>query len=226
MPPPEDAGRPWPVLIVEDHELLSGTLALALRQRGLEVGTLNGPAAEAVIEAARQRAPALVLLDLDLGPVLGDGVDLVRPLVEAGARVVIMSGDGDRARLGSCVEAGASGVVSKASTFDDLIAAVERTARGEQLLTEEERQSLLAELRSRRRSDDERLGPFAPLTPREQAVLAGLMAGEPAEVIAQSAYVSVATVRSQIRGILRKLGVTSQLAAVALARDAGWTPPS
>jgi DNA-binding NarL/FixJ family response regulator len=225
MPPPEDDGHPWPVFVVEDHELLSETLALALRQRGLEVETLNGPAPQAVVEAVRKRAPALVLLDLDLGPVLGDGVDLVRPLVAAGARVVIMSGDGDQARLGSCVEAGATGVVSKVSKFDDLIAAVERTAQGQQLLTEEERQTLLSELRSRRRSDDQRLAPFARLTRREQAVLAGLMAGEPAELIAGNAYVSVATVRSQIRGILLKLGVSSQLAAVALARDAGWSPP-
>jgi DNA-binding CsgD family transcriptional regulator len=37
--------------------------------------------------------------------------------------------------------------------------------------------------------------------------------------------VSLATVRTQIRGILNKLGVTSQLAAVALARRAGWPEP-
>jgi two-component system nitrate/nitrite response regulator NarL len=198
---------------------------LALRQRGLEVDAVSGPSAEAVVESARRRAPVLVLLDLDLGPVLGNGVDLVRPLVDAGARVVIVSGVTDRARLGSCVEAGASGVVSKASTFDDLIAAVERTAQGGQLLSDTERQSLLADLRGRRRSDAERLGPFARLTPREQAVLAGLLAGESAESIADRSYVSLATVRSQIRGILLKLDVNSQLAAVALARDAGWTAP-
>jgi hypothetical protein len=33
------------------------------------------------------------------------------------------------------------------------------------------------------------------------------------------------TVRSQIRAILTKLGVTSQLAAVALAYQSGWSGP-
>ena len=34
--------------------------------------------------------------------------------------------------------------------------------------------------------------------------------------------VSVATVRTQVRGILTKLGVNSQLAAVALAHKLDW----
>jgi DNA-binding CsgD family transcriptional regulator len=34
--------------------------------------------------------------------------------------------------------------------------------------------------------------------------------------------VSISTVRSQIKSILQKLGVNSQLAAVAMARQAGW----
>lgn len=40
--------------------------------------------------------------------------------------------------------------------------------------------------------------------------------------IASDAVVSVATVRSQVRGVLTKLGVSSQLQAVARARRAGW----
>lgn len=213
------------LLILEDHELLSGTLALALRQRGLHVEAMNGPSREAVLERVAALAPVLVLLDLDLGPALGNGVELVGPLVEAGARVVIMSGDTSRPRLGACVEAGASGIVPKASRFDELVEAVQRSAEGRDLLPEGERQSLLAELRESRRASHQRLAPFHSLTPREQAVLARLMAGESAEAIAEHSYVSLATVRSQIRAILMKLGVNSQLAAVALARDAGWRPP-
>ena len=226
VPGPEEGGAPYRLLIVEDHELLSGTLALVLRQRGLEVDTINGPTAESVVGRARVLAPVLVLLDLDLGPALGNGVDLVRPLVEAGARVVIMSGVSDPARLGSCVEAGASGIVSKAAAFDHLVEAVHRGAEGGELLRDDERHRLLAALRTSRRADRERLAPFTSLTPREQAVLAGLLAGESAEAIAERSYVSLATVRTQIRGILLKLGVNSQLAAVALAREAGWSPPS
>ncbi len=64
------------------------------------------------------------------------------------------------------------------------------------------------------------------LTPREQEVLRDLMDGRSAEAIARASYVSLATVRSQIRAVLQKLAVNSQLAAVAKARQAGWRPTS
>ena len=54
-------------------------------------------------------------------------------------------------------------------------------------------------------------------------MLSALLEGTSAAGIATSSFVSEATVRSQIRGVLTKLGVTSQLAAVALARRVGWS---
>jgi DNA-binding NarL/FixJ family response regulator len=49
------------------------------------------------------------------------------------------------------------------------------------------------------------------------------MRGESVTEISREAYVSVPTVRSQIRSILVKLGVSSQLAAVVLAYRSGWS---
>ncbi len=63
---------------------------------------------------------------------------------------------------------------------------------------------------------------FEQLTPREAEVLRHLAAGLPAAAIASSSHVSEATVRTQIRAVLSKLGVQSQLQAVAVARRAGW----
>lgn len=223
-PAPETASGPTRLLIVEDHELLSATLALALRQLGLEVETSHGPTPEDVVELAGNLAPVLVLLDLELGDGLGSGLDLVRPLTAAGAKVVIMSGVTDRARLAACLEAGATGIVSKTTGFDDLVEAVRRLAEGEAILSENDRQELLADLRAKRSADKQRLAPFEALTSREKAVLAGLVAGESAEEIAARSYVSLSTVRTQIRSILLKLRVKSQLTAVALAREAGWPP--
>ena len=210
------------VLLVEDHELLAGTLAMALRHQGLEVHAAAGPSPAAVVDLARSLSPVLVLLDLDLGSTLGNGLDLIRPLTEAGARVVMVTGVADRARLGACLEAGAVGVVSKATEFSVLIDTVHRAVQGAPLMREDERQALLDSACARRRADHDRLAPFDALTPKEQAVLVHLLAGESAETIADRSYVSMATVRSHIRAILLKLGVNSQLAAVALARNAGW----
>jgi len=59
------------------------------------------------------------------------------------------------------------------------------------------------------------------LTSSERRVLYYLTTGESAHDIAEDLVVSLATVRSHIRSILRKLGVRSQLAAVAMANSRG-----
>ena len=212
-----------PLLIVDGAELLAGTLAMALRQQGLEAFTAPGSSAQAVVDLAESLAPVLVLLDLDLLPTLGDGLHLISPLIAVGGRVVVVTGVTDRARLGASLEAGAIGLFSKACGFEQLLQTVRRAAEGGPLLSDEERKGLLDELRRRQREERERLAPFEALSPRERAVLAALVAGEAAGTIADRSCVSLATVRSQIRAVLRKLGVTSQRAAASLARDAGWS---
>ncbi len=57
------------------------------------------------------------------------------------------------------------------------------------------------------------------LTASERRVLFYLTTGRSAQDIAEDSVVSVTTVRSHIRSILRKLGVRSQLAAVAIANS-------
>ena len=60
------------------------------------------------------------------------------------------------------------------------------------------------------------------VTPRERDVLALIVDGRPAAEIARRAAVALPTVRAQVRSILQKLEVNSQMAAAAMARSAGW----
>jgi DNA-binding NarL/FixJ family response regulator len=85
-----------------------------------------------------------------------------------------------------------------------------------------ERHRLLAELRAWRARDRAEHEPYLRLSPRERDVLRALAQGGSVADIAQRAFVSVATVRTQVRAILQKLGVSSQLEAVALAHRLGW----
>lgn len=213
------------VLIVEDHGLLAESLLYALRAEGLEAETVVPTTAEQILKTAVDVQPTIVLLDLELGGEIGDSVPLIAPLNETGTQVVMVTGVTERARLGQCLEAGAIGVINKASPFDVLVESVREVAELGNLISANQRDELLSELRRQRTFDRERLAPFERLTAREQQVLAGLMEGKAAEVIANESFVSLATVRSQIRSVLLKLDVNSQLAAVALARQNGWTPP-
>jgi DNA-binding NarL/FixJ family response regulator len=70
---------------------------------------------------------------------------------------------------------------------------------------------------------DVRLPPrfkaLVALTTSERRVLFYLTEGWAAQDIAEELVVSLTTVRSHIRSVLRKLGVRSQLAAVAIANS-------
>jgi two-component system nitrate/nitrite response regulator NarL len=214
------------VLIVEDHALLAQTLVIALSAEGCRarVAELISPAM--LLREVNSLRPDVVLLDLNLGA-LGDGVALVAPLTQLGARVLVVSGTTDRLRLAESVELGAVGFLSKQAPFEQLLSTVLDVVAQRPVLSTARRCELMAELRSARAARSKSLAPFNTLTPRERAVLAGLAQGQRAENIAAVAVVSEATVRSQIRSVLAKLGVNSQLEAVALVWKVGWlhTPP-
>jgi DNA-binding NarL/FixJ family response regulator len=120
------------------------------------------------------------------------------------------------------VEAGASAVVTEDSPFDELFDLLVRVNNGEQVIGVSIREGLLTHLREHRQRKSDRSAAFASLTPREAHVLRELCIGATPEEVAKASYVSVNTIRSQIRGILAKLGLNTFVAAVALAYRSGW----
>jgi DNA-binding NarL/FixJ family response regulator len=209
------------LLLVDDHRLLVETLQMSLSAAGFAVSVAPcGSFAEVLAEAAAVR-PTLVVLDLDLQGA-GFGYDLIGPLRELGAEVLVLTGTTDRIELARCLEAGALGVSSKTAGFASVLDEVRRTAAGETVTPVTIRTQLLADLAAHRRAADKRRAPFETLSGRERDVLRLICEGHQAAAIAQASFVSLATVRTQIRSILMKLDVTSQVAAVALARQNGW----
>ncbi len=213
-------------LIVDDHALIAQGVALALEGESVDTRVTMGPRHDDVLRAAEEHRPDVVLLDLQLEGEIGSAVPLIAPLAELGAKVLVVTGVTDRPDLAECIEAGADGIASKSEPFESLVATLLKIGRGEAVMSKHEQYALLDELHEHRRDERRRFEPFERLTPRERQVLSRLVAGLQAEAIAHESYVSIATIRSQIRSILQKLGVSSQLQAVAVARDAGWADTS
>jgi two-component system nitrate/nitrite response regulator NarL len=210
------------VAIVEDHLLLAQSVGLALRAEGLEVVTADLTGERQLYDSLAPDADLLVLLDLDLGEPIVDGTNLIGPLRARGAQVLVVTGTTDRLRIAAALEAGALGFVGKHQPFDELLETLLRAVRGENVIGVCERHELLGALRMHRQDNQRRLAPFHQLTPKESLVLDELTQGKSVDSIAGEWVVSEATVRTQVRGVLTKLDVRSQLAAVAKARAAGW----
>lgn len=214
---------PAGVAIFEDHVLIAETLALSLRRRGVNADVVTGAAIACVPANPSPFADQLVLLDLDLGE--ADGSDLIGPLTDAGARVVVLSGVDDPVRLGEALERGAEGVLRKSQPAELTIQTVLNCMAGQLAMAPIVREELLHDLETRRTSKSHELDPFEQLTASEADVLGSLMEGLAAADIAERRGVSVKTVHTQVGAVLSKLGVHSQLAAVALAGQSGWQPP-
>jgi two-component system, NarL family, nitrate/nitrite response regulator NarL len=209
------------VLIVDDHALIAQGLTFALRAEGFEVHVCHEPDPELVLALAKVHRPALALVDLQFTDGAYDGLTLIEPLATT-TTVLVLTGVGDPAVLGACLDAGAVGVVSKAVAFDDLLERIRAVLQGESTHSLREREELLAAHREHRDAEARRLAVFDSLSPRESEVLDYLANGYSAEAIAKQAFVSLPTVRTHIQAILRKLDVNSQIAAVARAHESGW----
>lgn len=210
------------VLVVEGQGLLPRSLALAIAAEGVHVTLAQAETPAALLETAAAAAADVLLLDLDTCE-LGSIAALVPALAEHGTAVVLLMSPSSRLQAAECVAAGAAGAIGKECSLDELLRALHEVRRSGALRLHGQREELLPVLREESVAAGA-LAPFARLTPAERAILAGLMEGKATSELATERCVTVETVRTQIKALLRKMGVRSKLAAVAMARSAGWFP--
>ncbi|MDH2414802.1 response regulator transcription factor [Nocardioides sp. CER19] len=217
------------ILIIEDHMLFAESLELVLSVEGYDVRRIavpdNAGSPGSLLSSLVRLRPRIVLLDLDLGG-FGDGVRLIAPLAKAGINVVVVTASSDRGRWGEAIRYGARTVLSKAQPLSNILATVRRINEGLPVMTHQEREDLLRTWHQQRSELQELLSRLALLTARESQVLGRLMQGRTVHDIAALSVVSEATVRTQVKSILAKLEVSSQLAAVGMAHQVGWRPPT
>lgn len=215
---------PGAVLIVDDHDLVGAALMFSLRAEGIAAHRAPSVARAAVLAAAGALPPGVALLDLELGrdPVgrALDGGDLVAPLRALGWRVIILSGSSDHARIGAALAAGALAWVPKHATLPTLLATVRAAVAGDEVMPAARHRQLVEVYHRHSAERRELTAKLDRLTQRERQVLAELARGNRAQAVAERFVVSIATVRSQIRAVLGKLEVGSQLEAVAIYRRA------
>lgn len=203
------------VLLVDDHEVVRvGLRALIERQPGMEVVGEVGTAREAVSQTGRL-APDVVVLDVRLPG--SSGLEACQQIKVhwPETRVIILTSFPDDEVLFDAIAAGADGYVLKQIGSDDLIRALERVGRGENLLDPSVTDRVFAKVREAQRQ--ERADAFASLTKREMRILAQIAEGWTNKEIGKALFLSEKTVRNYVSEILKKLGLTSRAQAAAYA---------
>ena len=240
------------VAVVDDQPLLvSAFSALVAAQPDMEV-VLEAVDGRQAVEGLTARATGhhgavdLVLMDLRM-PVL-DGVSAIRELrttpTTTALRILVLTTFDDDDLVLAALGAGAHGFLLKDAEPMTLLEAIRIVARGGSWLDPAVTGTVLAHLdagtgpgapqspTSPSRPIDGAVpvvgapsGPYAPLTGRENAVLALVCQGMSNARIGERLYVAESTVKSHVKSILGKTGCHNRIELVIYALTTGLVQP-
>jgi DNA-binding NarL/FixJ family response regulator len=201
------------ILIVDDHPLTRDALATLLGGNGFDVVGVASGGADAVARAALLQ-PDVVLLDITMPDV--DGLEALPQIREAapGAEVVMLTASDDEENLLEAIRGGACGYLLKSEPPERIVAFLRGVASGEAALSGSVARRLLAEVRGGGGRDVAPDSISRLLSARELEVLLLLDHHLGTEEIARRLFISEHTVRSHVKNMLGKLGVSSRREAL------------
>lgn len=219
------------ILICEDSALLREGIVRVLQDAGHDVVAAL-PDATALTERVAETAPELCILDVRLPPTFTDeGIRAALALraVQPDLPVLVLSQYVEERYASELItgQAAAFGYLLKDRVADirDFLQALERIGAGATVLDPEVVAQLLT-----RRARDERM---ARLTERERTVLALIAEGRSNQAIAQTLFVTEASVEKHITSLFQKLGLEQDehgnrrvLAVLAHLEHGDHTPPN
>lgn len=201
------------LVIASDQALVAEAVRVAMASHGFEPVVVAWGRA-----VADPRAPLLGLMISDLESLtkLRAGQELVS---RTGGRWLLLTNSPKGPAWGAMLDSGVEFILPSGTTLGETVEVLDRLAGGDDIGDEAERRDLVERWLAERSDREVLLERIESLTPRERTVLRLLFAGDKVRTIADVLGISEATVRSHVRSMLRKLGVNSQLAAVAAY---GW----
>jgi DNA-binding NarL/FixJ family response regulator len=210
------------VAVASDQRLVAESVAAALRGRSFDVVVVQWPEPDSPVRGERRGARAgrrrstpdagLVLTDMSRMEQVHAARVLVGSL-EVPWLVLTLAPRGPA--WGAMYECGAALVLPGGSGLDATTELVADLAAGwVPDLSRRERKHLVQSWRTFEAERDQMAARLKTLSDREEEVLQHLHEGIGVRAIAEQSEVAEATVRSQVKAILRKLDVTSQMAAV------------
>jgi DNA-binding NarL/FixJ family response regulator len=211
------------ILVIADRHLVGEAVRMALISRGSQAASVTLPSSA---HEQRMLLRWVASYRPTVGLVLCE-VSETRFVKRAAALIekvslpwLVLTASTDPRRWGELLSAGAAGILPMTSSLADLADAVDQVAAGTPVMSEPVKRSVIETWRVHESTQRELNRRLRQLSPRERDVLSDLAEGRSVSEIAADRGVAVLTVRTQVKAILRKLDVTSQLAAVAYYRAA------
>ena len=190
------------LLIADDHKLMrEGLRALLSGESDIEV---IGEASDgrAIVKMVEDSSPDIVLMDISM-PQL-NGIDATRQIegLSGDTRVIALSMHADRLFVQGVLKAGAAGYILKDSAFDELAQAVRAVSNGQMYLSPGVAGVVVEGFL---KTDGAPVENEVSLTAREREVLQLVTEGISTREIATQLHISVKTVETHRRQLMKKL---------------------
>lgn len=206
------------VILADDHSVVRKGLKLLLEESGSiqVVGEANS--GEQALELINEFQPQVLVTDITMPGITG--LELI-PLVKKkypDTHILVLSTHNDEEYILVSFEEGALGYLPKNTKADQLVAAIEKISKGELFYTPEVVDILGASL-IKKRSPGKSLKSW--LTKREKEILKELVDGATNKEIAEKLFLSIRTIDSHRRNIMKKLNVSNsaQLVKTAIEKN-------
>ena len=193
------------ILVADDHAIVRmGLIALLKKEKDMSVVGEAEDGLEAVVQAEKLK-PDVVLLDLMMPKM--DGAEATAAILAKcpSARILILTTFGTSESIGKAIRCGATGAVQKNIANTELLAAIRDVAAGKQVVSEDIRAAL---------SEDD---PIPDLTERQMEILHSVTRGLTNNEIAKQFGITYDGVKSHLKVIFNKLGVTGRAEAISIA---------
>jgi DNA-binding NarL/FixJ family response regulator len=215
------------VLVADDQTLLRGSLrVLVATEPDMEVVGEAGTGVEAVELAGRSR-PDVVLMDVRMPQM--DGIEATRRICGGRPgdvpRVLMLTTFDLDEYVYAALRAGASGFLLKDTPPAQLLDAIRVVAAGDALLAPAVTRRLIAEFARRPEPSRRAADRLAGVTDRERETLALIARGLSNTEIAERMHLTVATVKTHVSHLLRKLDARDRAQLVIVAYETGLVAP-
>ncbi|MBL0389312.1 response regulator transcription factor [Tumebacillus sp. ITR2] len=206
------------VLLVDDHDMVRlGVRTYLMTEPDLEIVGEAGSGEEGV-ERAQELQPDVVLMDLVMGGI--DGVEATRRVLGVcpQTKVLVLTSFLEDEKVLPALEAGASGYLLKTVLGDELATSIRKVFRGETVLEPQVAAKVVANLQKPKNPAP----ATESLTEREMDVLRLIGQGMTNQLIGETLFIGIKTVKTHVSNILAKLGVEDRTQAAILAIRNGW----
>ena len=195
------------LLIADDHQVVREGLRTMLEKHPDFKVVGEASDGKMAVDMSRELSPDVIIMDVSMPNM--DGIDATRQITSENpnSKIVALTVHPERPFMYEMLRAGAKGYLLKNSGFEELTRAINTVMTGQTYLSPRVASTMVVDFVQP--TDRENRNSKTILTPRETEVLQLLAQEKSTREIAAHLQVSVKTVETHRRGIMKKLNINS-----------------